>query len=551
MQLRFAPPNQRRKQLYAAERLFEVVDKDKEYPFEFVCFRITGFHPKSGAAQQLIKGDELAEDLRFFISKLSGQFARPVAEQDEKVYKIEELAKAFNVSTKTIHRWRKRGLIGRKFVFNDGKKLFGFLQSDVDKFARENPDLTTKAKTFGRMTNKQKQQIIRQAAKLAATTKLTRHQVIKKIVAKFDKAHETVRYTLLNYEKDHPDKPIFKRAAGIVEPATAGEIYKLFKQGRDVRELMKRFNRSRSSIYRIINARRTRALLGKRIKFVASEEFLGEDAREKILSKPLIGPKPTDRSDAEPFELVGELLLPKYLQTLKDTPILNRERELELFRRYNYLKFLACERLAGIKSSRASRACLAEIESYLDEAETVKKMIIEANLRLVVSIACKHVGSGADFIDFVSRGNFSLVKSVDEFDYTRGRRFSSHLSWAIAKDYARKTPVKSRRLDKATAARLANIRRDLQTAAEDLVAVQRERRSLVQVIKDNLDAREQYVILNRFGPIGSPIKKKTKTLKQIGEEVGLSKERVRQIELTALQKLRQSLSSKEFELLTG
>jgi len=85
----------------------------------------------------------------------------------------------------------------------------------------------------------------------------------------------------------------------------------------------------------------------------------------------------------------------------------------------------------------------------------------------------------------------------------------------------------------------------------DFAAYEQARQSLAQVISNELTESEQHVILNRFGPIGLPIKKKTKTLKQIGEELGLSKERIRQIELTALQKLRQSLSSEEFELLTG
>ncbi len=86
---------------------------------------------------------------------------------------------------------------------------------------------------------------------------------------------------------------------------------------------------------------------------------------------------------------------------------------------------------------------------------------------------------------------------------------------------------------------------------KDFAAIERAHQSLTQVIEDNLTKREQHVILNRFGLIGSRIKKESKTLKQIGEELGLSKERVRQVELTALQKLRQSLSSAEFELLIG
>jgi RNA polymerase primary sigma factor/RNA polymerase sigma factor len=168
-----------------------------------------------------------------------------------------------------------------------------------------------------------------------------------------------------------------------------------------------------------------------------------------------------------------------------------------------------------------------------------------------VSIASKHIRSGVSFPELVSRGNFALINAVEEFDYTMGFRFSRRASLNIAKEYA-KVSGKSTEPSRRRAASLADIQRDMRTKeAVDFAAFERAKQSLTQVIKNELTKREQYVILNRFGPIGLPIKKKTKTLKQIGEEIGLSKERVRQIELIALQKLRQSLSSEEFELLTG
>jgi len=551
MQLRFTPEKKRRKQLDAAEKLFTIIDKEKEYPFEFVCFRITGFHLKSENEGELIKGEELLEDLRIFISKLSGRLALPVAGQSQKIYSIEELAKTIGVSTKTIYRWRKQGLIARKYIFDDGIRRFGLTQSSVDEFLSTHPELAGKAKNFSRLTDKEKRQIINQAAKLSAGTNLSRYRIIARISAKTGKCHETIRYTLLNYENAHPEKSVFKKSTGAIEPAQAAEIYRLYKQGCSIKELMERYERNKSSIYRIINRRRAKVLLARKIEFIASDEFLEQDAEKKILAEPMENAEPSAIKIAGPIKLAGSSLS-EYLHTLTDTPVLNREDEAQLFRRYNYLKFLACQGRLGMKPNHVSGKRLKQIEGYLAQAEELKRRIIEANLRLVVNIARKHTLSGANLLDLVSEGNISMMRAVEKFDYGRGFRFSTFASWTITKDYARKIPGQIGRLGKATKASLANIHREMRTEdAADFAAIEKAHQSLTQVIKDNLTKREQYVIMNRFGLVGPPIKKETKTLVQIGEELGLSKERIRQIELVALQKLRQSLSPEEFELLTG
>jgi RNA polymerase sigma factor (sigma-70 family) len=550
MQLRFTPEPKRRAQLEAAERLYCLVDPQKQYPYDFICFHITGFQPKGNPEPEIMAGRDLLDDLQVFISKLSARLALPAGQASEKVHTIEELAARFKVSAKTIHRWRKRGLLARKFIFDGGARRLGFLESAVERFVRENPSFVASAGTFRRLTDSERQQAIRQARSLASKSSLSRHQIIKQVAQKLGIAQETLRTLLQQYEKKNPDKPVFRRPLGRIRPADAAELYRLYKQGTGIRPLMERFDRSRATVHRIINQRRALALLARKIEYVPSDEFLQATVREQILGSPFTLERLEPERRLEPFELVGENLLPEYLQVLKITPVLNREQEIELFRRYNYLKHLVSQERHQLKLAKISAKLLAQLEAQLDEAEEIRKTLVEANLRLVVSIAGKHTSNDASFLELVSKGNFALIQAVEEFDYTKGYRFSRRASLDIAKEYA-KVSGRSTELTPKRAASLASIQRDLRETTADVSAIERTRQSLAEVIREELDEREQYVITHHFGLIGSSIRKNTKTLKQIGGELGLTKERIRQIELTALQKLRQSLSSEQFELLTG
>jgi RNA polymerase sigma factor (sigma-70 family) len=562
MQLRFTPEAKRRAQLEAAERLFSLIDRDRQYPYDFVYFHITGFQPKGGLEQEILAGTDLRDDLQIFIAKLSGRMAVSVAEESEKISSIEDLAARFKVSTKTIARWRTRGLLARRFVFGDGAHRLGFLESTVEKFARDNPDLVGGAGRFRRLTDLQRQQVIRQARGLAAKTPLSRHQIIGQIAKKLGIARETARTILQQHEKKHPDKPVFRRPLGRIQPAEAAELFHLHKQGVGVRQLMERFDRSRATVHRIINQRRAAALLARKIEYVPSDEFLQTAAREQILGTPLALDRLDPEKKLDPFEFVGEdgvpvttgawepNLLPEYMQILKITPVLSRDQEIDLFRRYNYLKHLVAQERHLLKLSKVSAALLTRLEGDLDEAEEIRTLLVEANLRLVVSIAGRHTSDGAGFLELVSKGNFALIQAVEEFDYTKGFRFSRRASLDIAKEYA-KVSGRSTELTPKRAASLASIQRDMRDTTADVLAIERTRLDLAEVIRQELDEREQYVILHHFGLTGTSIRKNTKTLRQIGDELSLTKERIRQIELSALQKLRQCLSREQFEMLTG
>lgn len=530
-QLRFAPKSRKKKQLTAAEQLMMVIDTEQEYPFDFIVYRITGYRPPMTSEQILIPGRTLIADLRVWVSRLSTEMELDVAEQPDAVSTVNQLAERFSVSDKTIRRWEQRGLAGKIYVFPDGRKRKGYSKSAIDQFVAEHPDLIRQAGRFTRLDTQQKQEILSLAAQLAAEKKYrTQNELIEDVVRRIGRVRQTVRSVLAEFERNG-NKEKLPLSRGRISVKGALQLYKLSGQGVSVKELMERFGRSRSSVHRIINQQRARELFSRKIEYIESDEFLADDAGEKILSTPL------------------EKLAP---DPQRENVLLNRQQESILFRRYNYLKFLAAAQRQQIQRDRPRTARINQIEKWLQQAEAVKKIIIEANMPLVISIAGKHMTAGLQMNELVSEGSVSLMAAVEKFDYTRGYRFSTYASWAIVKDFARMIPAESKRLDRAGGMDFANLPVNLRLEQlPDVFAVEQAQQNLRMIIENNLDEREQYIILNHYALDPGVIKKKPMTLKQIGDELGLTKERIRQIELQALQKLRQSLSPEQFDLLTG
>ena len=178
-----------------------------------------------------------------------------------------------------------------------------------------------------------------------------------------------------------------------------------------------------------------------------------------------------------------------------------------------------------------------KIEALYDQAVKVKNLIVQANLRLVVSIAKRHVMASEDFFQLVSDGNMSLIRAVEKFDYSRGNKFSTYASWAIMKNFARTIPGEFRQKDRfrPTSEELFLSKEDQRTDQHSLESAQQLRERQISQILDNLDDREQKIIISRFGLDYS---QEPQTLKEVGEQLGVTKERIRQIEARALVKLR-------------
>jgi len=188
-----------------------------------------------------------------------------------------------------------------------------------------------------------------------------------------------------------------------------------------------------------------------------------------------------------------------------------------------------------------------QIERLYEEAVKVKNQIVQANLRLVVSIAKRHISGTEDFFGLVSDGNMSLIRAAEKFDFARGNKFSTYASWAIMKNFARTIPEEFKQRDRfrATPEELFTAHQDERTDQVGLEAAQALRERQVERILASLDEREQQIILSRYGldHTVEPL-----TLKEVGSEMGVTKERIRQIESRAMNKLRQAAAEEHIEI---
>src|SRR5262249_13370817 len=133
-QARFAPPQKRQEQLERARKLLADVEPGKAYPYQFIVFRVTEYRPDS-YPDVLVPGEDLRHDLALMIEALGG--AAPAEAQPKELVTLDDLAKRLNVSTKTVRRWRKFGLVGRR-VIRDGRRQLCFDPTVIDQFLAEN-----------------------------------------------------------------------------------------------------------------------------------------------------------------------------------------------------------------------------------------------------------------------------------------------------------------------------------------------------------------------------------------------------------------------------
>ena len=172
-----------------------------------------------------------------------------------------------------------------------------------------------------------------------------------------------------------------------------------------------------------------------------------------------------------------------------------------------------------------------------EDIKDVRDVLISCNQRLVYNNAKKHLGPGESIDDLVSDGNLSLMRAVEKFDYARGYKFSTYATWAIMKNFARSIPDEKTHKQRYMTGHeeLFEGKADVRTDEQEVLAAADAAKDRVSRLLDHLDARTREVIRMRTGLDGS----EEMTLEQIGQHFGITKERVRQINVRGMKQLRE------------
>ncbi len=286
---------------------------------------------------------------------------------------------------------------------------------------------------------------------------------------------------------------------------------------------------------------RWRELQSAEIEYISNEGFNANGAEASILGGCLLGSAEFDASHVRSARIAE---LPAYLARLCETRLMGSDEEAMMFRRMNFLLHLAEERRKEMLDSKPCELEMIYIRGLVQAAHWHRDYIVKANMRLVISIVKKFVNVNNLFDDLLSDGIMALIRAVEKFDYDRGFRFSTYATQVVRRNAYRNVMAKQKeRIKMGTSIDDANVDIDDRQSASGMSPDRWNLlRSKLGHLLDKLDRREKLIVRARFSLGGH---RRVQTLQRIADSLGVSKERIRQLEKRALDKLRDLASTEE------
>ena len=341
-----------------------------------------------------------------------------------------------------------------------------------------------------------------------------------------------------------------KRSESDFTSETEQKIVRAAGEGTAIEDLAQTYSCSERKIRKVLAKAQFRKIKSLPLDFIDNPEFTCTLSRkeEQTILRSNLGKSDAKQTDNEMEPLTDTLSdIPLYLNRIGEIPLLSASQEFHLFRKMNYLKFKTSSLRQSLDPEAPKVSVMNRIERLYAEMVSVKNYLILCNLRLVVSIAKRHETQGCSFYDLISDGNMSLMRAVEKFDYGLGNKFSTYATWAINRNFSRSIPDEKKHLHRYYSgdADVLETRVDERSSCHQDERVYSESVAQISLFMGCLDERERDIIERRFG-LGKY--ECPQTLRQIGRELGVTKERVRQIENRALTKLRKIAKDENLEM---
>ena len=438
-QLRFTPPDALRRHADHAEALAAEIEPERLYPEDWIVFRITGYRPDI-PSPRAIRGRELLADLSTLAEHLSHAAAIPTEEARIRDWiDAPALASRWNVSPKTLARYRRDGLVARRTLSPDGLSRLAFTPAAIASFESRRSHDIRRASGFSRFDEPTRARILRRAERYRLSLGCSLNQAALRLADRFDRSHEGVRRLLRAADARRiaqGEAPIFADPPPLTE-RDARLIDRALRRGIEPVELAARFRRTRASIHRASLQARARRLRALNIGHIPGEALALHDPDATLALQPVREGLGVPR----PRTLSALLALARR----RVVPVGVEERARAMAQ--HVLRARAASAIASLSPNAPDADAIDLAETSLRWAHALRASLAATQLHLMVETLEAAIDSPLDTLrpillaDSLTQAFAALASSLDAYDPWKPGRLAAAANLSLARLAARLHPA--------------------------------------------------------------------------------------------------------------
>jgi hypothetical protein len=528
-ELRYTPRDALRRCVERTESLAMEIDAETTYPMEWVVFRVTGYRPKD-APDEMLVGEALIADLSALLEHLCDALGLAEDELTGGWYSVDELAERWSVSRRTIERYRRQGLVARRYQLASGAARLGFSAAVVERFEEGRGERLERAASFERIGEAEQAWLYSRALRYRKRLDWKLAKIAERLSQRTGRSVAAVRRALVR--ADEASAQSVFRVRRKLARQQARTIARAVDWGIKPGVIAERFGRSRTSVLRIATDEHAAGLLFWRERILPADAPEGLDpeaAAPGVLSTP----------GAMMLQWSEPVLEAKALLSwcAERTP-LRAEREAEMGAARYALLMRAAARARELPGTMAAPTAVDAIETDLRWAIALQRMLVESQLPLVVRTIEERLGCGLltlrpDQIRRAMRiGIGAAAEAAATFGPIRpGRsltafgRLAAPVSMGLTRVLSRESFAGA---DPGGGGRAATARAELDDWTRSLVGWQRLvefHPGMARIIAGGgagVDGPERRMVGERYGLVGEP----PRTVAEVAERHGVTPARV-------------------------